>query len=110
MQRIAVDRGLLGDQSLAEELVQETFLRLWRNAAQFDPERGSVATYIFTIARRIATLAELSQRAQSLRLTCAETAGEPHEGDPGHLLVLGLFVLAGRSRGLLGSVQSRKYV
>ena len=45
---------LLGDQSLAEELVQETFVRVWRNAAQFDPARGSVATYVFTIARRIA--------------------------------------------------------
>lgn len=45
---------LLGDTSLAEELVQETFLRVWRNAAQFDPARGSVATYVFTIARRIA--------------------------------------------------------
>lgn len=45
---------LLGDTSLAEELVQETFVRLWRKASQFDPERGSVSTFVFTIARRIA--------------------------------------------------------
>lgn len=45
---------LLGDRGLAEELVQETFVRLWRNADRFDPERGSAATFIFTIARRLA--------------------------------------------------------
>ena len=45
---------LLGDQSLAEELVQETFVRLWRKAGQFDPAKGSAATFIFTAARRIA--------------------------------------------------------
>jgi RNA polymerase sigma-70 factor (ECF subfamily) len=45
---------LLGDKSLAEELVQETFVRLWRSAPQFDPARGSVATFVFTIARRLA--------------------------------------------------------
>src|ERR1700730_15805289 len=45
---------LLGDNGLAEELVQETFVRLWRNADRFDRERGSAATFIFTIARRLA--------------------------------------------------------
>jgi RNA polymerase sigma-70 factor (ECF subfamily) len=45
---------LLGDRGLAEELVQETFVRLWRNAGRFDRERGSAATFIFTIARRLA--------------------------------------------------------
>jgi RNA polymerase sigma-70 factor, ECF subfamily len=45
---------LLGDTSLAEELVQETFVRLWRKASQYDPERGSVSTFVFAIARRIA--------------------------------------------------------
>lgn len=45
---------LLRDRGLAEELVQETFVRLWRNAGQFDPERGSVRAFVFTIARRLA--------------------------------------------------------
>jgi RNA polymerase sigma-70 factor (ECF subfamily) len=45
---------LLGDRGLAEELVQETFVRLWRNAPRFDPDRGSPATFIYAMARRLA--------------------------------------------------------
>jgi RNA polymerase sigma-70 factor, ECF subfamily len=45
---------LLGDQGLAEELVQETFLRIWRTADRFDPARGTVSAFIFAIARRLA--------------------------------------------------------
>jgi RNA polymerase sigma-70 factor, ECF subfamily len=45
---------LLGDGGLAEDLVQETFLRLWRSAPRFDPAIGSVRTFLFTLARRAA--------------------------------------------------------
>jgi RNA polymerase sigma-70 factor, ECF subfamily len=45
---------LLGDPGLAEELVQETWLRTWRSAGRFDPERGTVRAFLFTIARRVA--------------------------------------------------------
>jgi RNA polymerase sigma-70 factor, ECF subfamily len=45
---------LLGDEGLAEELVQETFVRLWRTAGRFDVRRASVGTYLFTIARTAA--------------------------------------------------------
>jgi RNA polymerase sigma-70 factor (ECF subfamily) len=45
---------LLGDQGLAEELVQETFLRVWRTADRFDVARGSASSFIFAIARRLA--------------------------------------------------------
>jgi RNA polymerase sigma-70 factor, ECF subfamily len=45
---------LLSDRGLAEELVQETFVRLWRTADRFDPERGSPPSFIFAIARRLA--------------------------------------------------------
>lgn len=45
---------ILGDEGMAEELVQETFVRLWRSAGRFDPSRGSVRTFLFTIARRAA--------------------------------------------------------
>lgn len=44
----------LGDRGLAEELVQETFLRVWRTADRFDPARGTVSAYLFSIARRLA--------------------------------------------------------
>jgi RNA polymerase sigma-70 factor (ECF subfamily) len=39
-------RRLLVDQSLAEEVVQEVFLRLWNNPDKFDPERGSLRSYL----------------------------------------------------------------
>ena len=38
----ALGLGLPGDSGLAEELVQESFVRLWRQAPRFDPARGSV--------------------------------------------------------------------
>jgi len=34
---------LLGNAGLADELVQECFLRLWRTAGRFDTSRGTVS-------------------------------------------------------------------
>ena len=48
-------RRLTKNTSDAEELVQETLLKAWRNAARFDATRGCVATFVFTIARNVAT-------------------------------------------------------
>lgn len=42
---------LLGDASLAEELVQEVFLRVWRRAETFEPLRGGFSTWLYSIAR-----------------------------------------------------------
>jgi len=44
----------LRDTGHAEELVQETFVRLWQSAHRFDPERGSARAFTFTIAQRVA--------------------------------------------------------
>src|SRR5260221_13157417 len=41
----------LGDSGLAEEAVQETFLRAWRAGARFDPQIGSLRTWLFRILR-----------------------------------------------------------
>ena len=43
--------GRLGSRSLAEDLVQETFLRAWRAADRFDPTRGTTRTWLFAILR-----------------------------------------------------------
>lgn len=46
---------LLDDRGLAEEVVQETFLRAWRAAEHYDPLIGSLRTWLFAIARNAAT-------------------------------------------------------
>jgi RNA polymerase sigma-70 factor (ECF subfamily) len=37
---------VVGDRVLAEEVVQEVFLRLWDQPDRFDPERGSLRSYL----------------------------------------------------------------
>ncbi len=74
---------LLGDQGLAEELVQETFVRVWRQAAHYEPDRGSVPTYVFTIARRLAV--DLWRRPSS-RPARAEPAPLPDDDQVDELL------------------------
>lgn len=39
------------DQQLAEDLVQDVMLNVWRKAKLYSPERGAVSTWIYTIAR-----------------------------------------------------------
>jgi RNA polymerase sigma-70 factor (ECF subfamily) len=41
------------DADLAEDLAQEAMLVLWRKARLYSPERGSVAAWVFTIARNL---------------------------------------------------------
>jgi RNA polymerase sigma-70 factor (ECF subfamily) len=51
-----VHRYLLGlgvDRAHSEELVQETLLRVWRHAAQFDGDRAGLPTWLFRIARNL---------------------------------------------------------
>ena len=45
----------LSDADLAEELVQEMTLRIWRRAKNFDPARGAAGSWIFGIARNVAS-------------------------------------------------------
>jgi RNA polymerase sigma-70 factor (ECF subfamily) len=41
----------LGDRQLAEDVVQEVFVRGWRSSGAFDPDKGSLRTWLFAIAR-----------------------------------------------------------
>jgi RNA polymerase sigma-70 factor, ECF subfamily len=45
---------MLGDRSLAEELTQEVFLKVWRSSGTFDPSRGGFSTWLFRVTRSVA--------------------------------------------------------
>jgi RNA polymerase sigma-70 factor (ECF subfamily) len=64
----------LGDAGLAEEAVQETFLRAWRAGERFDPEIGSLRTWLFAILRNV--VIDLG-RARAARPGVAEGDAEP---------------------------------
>jgi RNA polymerase sigma-70 factor, ECF subfamily len=54
----------LGDRGLAEEAVQETFVRAWQAANRFDDALGSLRTWLFAIVRNV--VIDLS-RARAVR-------------------------------------------
>ena len=81
---------LLGDTGLAEELVQECFVRLWRTAGRFDLSRGTVAAYLFVMGRSIAE--DLRKRPSSRPLTPVEDALVPSQPDSTDRIVDALIV------------------
>ncbi|RIK41207.1 MAG: RNA polymerase subunit sigma-70 [Chloroflexi bacterium] len=45
---------MLGERGVAEDVVQEAFLSVWRRASTFDTERGSVRAWLLSIVRNAA--------------------------------------------------------
>ena len=66
----ALARRLLIDPGMAEEVVQEVFLRLWNQPEKFDPERGSLRAFLLaqTHGRSVDVLrSETSRRRREER-------------------------------------------
>ena len=42
---------VMGERQAAEDLVQDAFLKLWRSATSYRPERGSVRTWLLSKVR-----------------------------------------------------------
>jgi RNA polymerase sigma-70 factor, ECF subfamily len=77
----ALARRLLGDRELAEEVLQEVFLRLWNRPDRFDPERGTLRSYLLaqTHGRSVDLLRSETSRRRREERDARETAESPHD-------------------------------
>lgn len=70
----------VGDHGLAEDCVQETFVRAWRARDSFRPRLGSERTWLFAIGRYVVIDA---LRARSRRPQVVPADGLPDVAEPG---------------------------
>jgi RNA polymerase sigma-70 factor, ECF subfamily len=74
---------LLRDHALAQDALQDGFLKIWRNAASFDREKGTALAWMGVIVRR-AALDRLRQRVFHEPIEDIEIAGpSTAPNDPG---------------------------
>ena len=68
-----------GAERFAQDVVQETFVAVWRDAVRFDPERGAVGPWLFSLARHKAI--DLVRREQNVRKRTADVDLEFEQAD-----------------------------
>jgi RNA polymerase sigma-70 factor (ECF subfamily) len=93
---------MLGNPAQAEDLVQDTFVKLWRNSAAYDPARGSVDTWVLLIARSLA-IDLIRRRVLELRILSKQDEPEV-SSEPGPEDRAETRDLADRARRAMGSL------
>jgi len=73
----ALGRRLLNDKEMAEEVLQEVFLRLWNHPDRFDPERGSLRSFLMAQihGRAVDMIRSESSRRRREERDARQTAG-----------------------------------
>jgi RNA polymerase sigma-70 factor (ECF subfamily) len=71
---------VMGDRQAAEDLAQDAFLKVWRSASGYRPERGSVRTWILSIAHNRGI--DLLRSSASRRRTREEAEAEAPRFQP----------------------------
>ena len=70
-------RRTLGSAALAEDAVQETFVRAWRSRDRFDSSLGSLRTWLYSIERNLLIDMARSRQRQETRDSQLADAREP---------------------------------
>jgi len=70
---------MLGSDATAQDLVQDTFVKVWRKADTYDVDRGKLDTWVLLVARSLAIDA---LRRRVLEARSLEATGAPQETDP----------------------------
>ena len=66
---LGISLKIMGDQAAAEDVLQETFWRVWRSAATYQSQRGSFTSWLFRIARNLAIDAYRRRNARPRPIT-----------------------------------------
>ncbi len=72
---------VLREESLAEDVVQDVFVAFWRDPAKFDDSRGSLRTFLVTIAHRRAVDLVRAEEARFRREERVPQESEPSIDD-----------------------------
>ncbi|MGH3050115.1 MAG: sigma-70 family RNA polymerase sigma factor [Gaiellaceae bacterium] len=75
----ALARRIVRDPDLAEDVVQESFLSVWRGAGRFVPERARASGWLLMLVHRRAV--DLVRREQRRRADPLDETAVPNEGE-----------------------------
>jgi RNA polymerase sigma-70 factor (ECF subfamily) len=93
---------MLGNPTHAEDLVQDTFVKVWRNASSYDSARGSLDTWVLLIARSLAI--DLIRRRVLETRTLASQEDPESVIEPGPEGQVETLDLVERARSAMGSL------
>src|SRR2546423_15545478 len=83
---LGVAYRVLGDSTLAQDVVQDVFLGLWRDPSRFDARRGPIGHYLRMVARSraldVLRQSQVAGRAKDRMLSLAKADEGPPELRP----------------------------
>lgn len=60
-----VIRRIVNDDQIAEDLLQDSFVKIWQNAEKFDPSKGRLYTWMYRIAKNT-SINHLKSKAEKI--------------------------------------------
>ena len=94
---------MLGGDAAAQDLVQDTFVKLWRNASRYDAARGKLETWVLLVARSLAIDA-LRRRVLEARVLERNGVAREASDEPGPDLRAEVADLSDRARRAMGAL------
>lgn len=70
---------ILGSEPMAEDAIQDTFVKVWQHRHQYDPKKGTVFTWLLNIVRRVAIDKTRSASYKKEKRTDGSSAWESQE-------------------------------